>query len=292
MVENSGISWTSHTFNPWIGCTAVGPGCDSCYAEVLGRKLGQEWGQHAARKRTRPGNWDKPITWNYKAGKRGRRERVFVASLADVFDNHPSILPEWRADLARLITRCTHLDWLLLSKRAGNVERYLREMFPHGVPPNVIPGITTVTQLEIDRDTPKLAAAKAVLGIGRAYLSMEPLIEKVVLGSAIEAIDWIIVGGESGDAPRIMHPDWVLAIKEECEKSGTSFHFKQWGEYVHPFHPAFTAGQPEALLEQARRSPPRIEPASGNLFTRLGVDAAGRLLCGATWDGLPPEIAA
>lgn len=34
MGENSGIEWTKHTFNGWIGCTKVGPGCDHCYAET------------------------------------------------------------------------------------------------------------------------------------------------------------------------------------------------------------------------------------------------------------------
>ena len=35
MAEKTGISWTDSTFNPWIGCTKVGPGCDHCYAEAL-----------------------------------------------------------------------------------------------------------------------------------------------------------------------------------------------------------------------------------------------------------------
>lgn len=34
MGENSNIEWTHHTFNPWIGCQNVGPGCDNCYAEA------------------------------------------------------------------------------------------------------------------------------------------------------------------------------------------------------------------------------------------------------------------
>jgi len=33
MGENSKIEWTDHTFNPWVGCTKVSPGCDHCYAE-------------------------------------------------------------------------------------------------------------------------------------------------------------------------------------------------------------------------------------------------------------------
>lgn len=35
MAEKTGIAWTDSTFNPWIGCTKVGPGCDNCYAEAL-----------------------------------------------------------------------------------------------------------------------------------------------------------------------------------------------------------------------------------------------------------------
>lgn len=38
-MENSNISWTDHTFNPWIGCSKVSPGCTNCYAEAQARKL-------------------------------------------------------------------------------------------------------------------------------------------------------------------------------------------------------------------------------------------------------------
>ena len=35
MGENSKIEWCDHTFNPWIGCQKVSPGCDHCYAEAM-----------------------------------------------------------------------------------------------------------------------------------------------------------------------------------------------------------------------------------------------------------------
>jgi phage protein Gp37/Gp68 len=50
MGENSKIEWTDHTFNPWIGCQHVSPGCDHCYAEAQNnfRKWnGGSWGPHA-----------------------------------------------------------------------------------------------------------------------------------------------------------------------------------------------------------------------------------------------------
>ena len=71
MAENSKIEWTHHTFNPWIGCQKVGPGCDHCYAEAWdARGLQQResrWGPHADRTRTSAGNWSKPRAWNKAA---------------------------------------------------------------------------------------------------------------------------------------------------------------------------------------------------------------------------------
>lgn len=34
-MKDSKIEWTTHTFNPWQGCTRVSPGCQHCYAETI-----------------------------------------------------------------------------------------------------------------------------------------------------------------------------------------------------------------------------------------------------------------
>lgn len=52
-MQNTKIEWCDHTFNPWIGCTKVSPGCANCYAAVstrarVLRAAGQEtWGKGA-----------------------------------------------------------------------------------------------------------------------------------------------------------------------------------------------------------------------------------------------------
>jgi protein gp37 len=50
-MENSKIEWTDHTFNPWIGCQHVSPGCEHCYAEaMMDHQYGKvEWGPHGER---------------------------------------------------------------------------------------------------------------------------------------------------------------------------------------------------------------------------------------------------
>jgi protein gp37 len=134
MGANSKISWTDHTFNPWIGCTKVSPGCAQCYAErEQDLRYGRvKWGKGQPRHRTSASYWKQPLEWNRAADERSQlfgnipwarraidnathRPRVFCGSLADWLDAEVPI--EWLADLLALIFRTQHLDWLLLTKR-------------------------------------------------------------------------------------------------------------------------------------------------------------------------------
>jgi len=172
MAEHSKIEWTDHTFNPWMGCTAVSPACDHCYAEAQTARFRQvDWGAKAPRKRTSAANWKKPLVWNRKAEKAGKRAKVFCASLADVFDNHKSILPEWRTDLWALIRATPWLDWLLLTKRPQNITKFLPNDWGDGYR-NVWLGVTVENQEEANRRIPILLNTPA----SKRFLSCEPLL--------------------------------------------------------------------------------------------------------------------
>ena len=286
MSENSKIEWTDHTFNPWIGCTKVSPGCDHCYAErdMAGRLKVVQWGPHGARVRTKPANWAKPVAWNRRHeeffAQHGRRQRVFCASLADVFDNQ--VDPAWRADLLELIDQTPNLDWLLLTKRVGNVA----DMLPNGWlmdHTNVWLGASIVNQVEADRDIPKLVALHAAV----KFLSMEPLLGPVDLRGnlpgeralrwhrpMLNKLDWVIVGGESGPAARPMHPEWARDLRDQCAAAGVPFLFKQWGEWrpVIPGEGAIGA---------------QLKWEDGGVSIRAGKKAAGRQLDDVQHDGYP-----
>jgi protein gp37 len=45
-------------------------------------------------------------------------------------------------------------------------------------------------------------------------------------------LEWIVVGGESGQGARPMHPDWALSLRDHCSRSNVAFFFKQYGEYL------------------------------------------------------------
>jgi protein gp37 len=272
MAENTNIEWADHTFNPWIGCSKAGPGCDRCYAEAWDRRFavsGQamRWGAKAERTKTSAANWKQPLRWNAEAERLGVRYRVFCASLADVFDN--AVPVQWRIELMALILKTPHLDWLLLTKRIGNAAGMLetafravhvgREGWADNVPPNVWIGATVCNQEEADRDIPKLLAVPAE----KRFLSIEPLLGPVDLGlcdcdhGSIPAphnvggvtcpkcsgtggrmVDWVIVGGESGPGARPAHPDWARSVRDLCQAAGVPFMFKQWGEWMPPESPS------------------------------------------------------
>ena len=233
MAEVTGIAWTDATFNPWIGCTKVGPGCDHCYAEAMDkhRRWGGDthWGPGKPRMRTSASNWRKPLTWQRHAengllpdGKTphgGRRPRVFCASLADVFDMEAP--DAWRLDLFELIHLTAGLDWLLLTKRIVRVKHHL-----HCLMPNVWIGATIVNQEEADRDVPRLLALPAAV----RFVSYEPAIGPVNW-RLFPGLDWIIVGGEStqGAPARPFDLDWARKTIEQARGIGAAPFVKQLG---------------------------------------------------------------
>ena len=282
MAENTKIEWAHHTFNPWIGCTKVGPGCDHCYAEADfdKRRHVVTWGAGQPRKLTADSTWAMPLRWNKDAERLGVRYRVFCASLADVFDNEVPV--QWRISLVKLILDTPHLDWLLLTKRIGNAADMLetafravhagREGWADNVPPNVWIGATITSQEEADRDIPKLLRVPAA----KRFLSIEPMLGPITLrevhsdvceidaltgdhgvlrplrGRSDAKVHWVIVGGESGPNARPMHPDWARSLRDQCAAAGVPFLFKQWGEWGEPDSIELTGLARHGWFEQSR----------------------------------------
>lgn len=222
MAEQSAISWTDATFNPWIGCTRISPACDRCYAarDNERRKWVPGWGNDVDRRRTK--TWGEPIKWNRKAAVDGKRVRVFVASLADIFDNHASIDPTWRTDLWQLMRETPNLLWIPLTKRIGNAAKMLPPDWPF---PNAGLMSTLESQDVWDRDYHKLRDTLATWH----GVSVEPMIGPIDIGDAKP--DWIITGGESGPGFRPLDMAWVRSMRDQCARNGITFHHKQNGGF-------------------------------------------------------------
>lgn len=122
--------------------------------------------------------------------------------------------------------------------------------------PNVWLGVSVEDQKTADERIPLLLDTPAAV----RWLSIEPLLGPVDLDG--QALDWVVVGGESGPNARPMHPDWARSIRDQCQAAEVPFFFKQWGEY--------------GLL-----------PGTIDGTVRLGKKKAGRLLDGREWNEYP-----
>lgn len=318
MSANTAIEWADHTFNPWTGCQPVSLGCDGCYAAAWAKRAGRDF---ATRKRTK--TWGDPVRWNNQHQEffaaHGRRQRVFCASLADVFDNQ--VDPQWRIDLLELIAACPNLDWLLLTKRIGNAESLLDEalnVMSHGVTwwrdmpwPNVWIGATVCNQDEADRDIPKLLATPAAV----RFLSIEPMLGPVDLNYTRQRIaaqrsqlaraingepwlDWVICGGESGPKARPMHPDWARSLRDQCAAAGVPFMFKQWGawEVASIVNGHFDCDMARNAahwvdVDGSLHKPSSLGLTNAYAMVKVGKKAAGRLLDGIEHSGFPGSSA-
>lgn len=201
------IEWAEATFNPWIGCSKVSPGCRFCYAAAdtparISRKAGLElWGSNAARRIKAESGWKAPLAWDRMAAKQGRRLRVFCGSQCDVFEDRADLVAP-RLRLFDLIERTPNLVWMLLTKRPGNVIPALQEaalsvpgdcdahddtlgmlsewLIGDKPPANVWLGTSVEDQEFADRRIPTLLSIPARV----RFLSCEPLLGRVSLTSA------------------------------------------------------------------------------------------------------------
>lgn len=163
---------------------------------------------------------------------------------------------------------------------------------------NVWCGVSVEDQKRADERVPDLLATPAAV----RWLSCEPLLGPVNLRSfdlnfrpgftgfyfvdaltgsnddmcrpcaPVPKLDWIVAGGESGPRARPMRPDWVISLRDQCAAAGTSFLFKQWGEYL----------------------PVEVNTATlvGIDYRKVGKKKAGRSLHGIVHDAYPERITA
>ena len=261
MGEKTKIEWTDFTFNPWWGCSRVSPACRFCYADRDASRYGYElWRRHGERRMLSGANWAKPLKWNREAEKAGIPAKVFCASMADVFEDHPQVA-EPRERLWEVIEATPWLHWQLLTKRPENVT----QMAPWGDswPAHVWLGTSVETMRFAEQRIPILLDIPAKV----RFLSCEPLLEELdlsrwlipwnravqhstdnpthVLGpygdsfsevgcddcgfDSMDGINWIIVGGESGPKSRPTEVAWVESLIMQCRMTGVRPFVKQLG---------------------------------------------------------------
>jgi protein gp37 len=176
---------------------------------------------------------DEPYLW--------RKPRiVFVNSMSDLF--HEKVSFEFIQDVFRVMNENKRHVFQILTKRSGRLVALAPQL---KWSENIWMGVTVESNDYVFRadDLRKVNCAVK-------FLSLEPLLGPLP-DLDLKKIDWVIVGGESGPSARLIKEEWVIEIKNLCERKKIPFFFKQWGG--------------------------------------VNKKKAGRLLLGKTWDNYPKE---
>lgn len=214
MATNSSIEWTELTWNPVTGCTKISAGCRHCYAERMARRL-QAMGNARYAAGFRVTLHDDLVD----LPRRLRRPRlIFVNSMSDLF--HEKVPLDFIRRVFDTMRACPQHTFQVLTKRSRRL-RELADRLPW--PQNVWMGVS----IEEARVLSRVADLRDVPAHVR-FLSCEPLIGPLD-DLPLEAISWVIVGGESGPGARPMKRDWAESIRRQCARWGVPFFFKQWG---------------------------------------------------------------
>ena len=214
----SKIEWTEETWNPVTGCTKISSGCKHCYAEVMAKRLqamGTKGYESGFKLTLQPHRLLEPL--NNK-----KPTMYFVNSMSDLF--HKDVPFEFIDKIFDTIKKAHWHKFQVLTKRADIMYSYFET---REIPSNVWLGVTVENKKEGLKRIPFL---KKINNVSIKFLSVEPLLED--LGQVdFSGIDWVIVGGESGNQARPMKKEWAINVKNQCEQQDVAFYFKQWGTW-------------------------------------------------------------
>lgn len=291
MGTKTSIAWTDSSWNPTRGCSRVSLGCGGphgqggCYAERIAARFsgpGKPYEGLATMTSSGP-RWtgkiafiesalDLPLRWK-------KPRRIFVDSMSDLF--HEKVPDEWIDRIFAVMALAPQHIFQILTKRPERMLAYcaglgrsfarLKSACPEGwameyegiplVPwplPNVWLGGSVENQATADERIPFLLQTPAAV----RWVSYEPALGPVVFTRWLHndvaprepALDWIVVGGESGPGARPFDLDWARQTVTQCHGAWTTCFVKQLG--ARPFDLAGDGMAPLSVGLTARWEPP------------------------------------
>src|SRR4051812_47121277 len=196
------------------GCSKVSPGCAHCYAETFAerwRGIADHPYEQGFDLRLWPARLEMPLRWK-------RPRLVFVNSMSDMF--HEDVPLDFIQDVYDVMVRAPQHCFQLLTKRHERLAELAPEL---PWPENLWIGVSIENRRFVKRADYLRQVPAAV-----RFISAEPLLGPLE-GLDLDGIDWLIAGGESGPRHRRMDPTWATELRDQCERDGVAFFFKQWG---------------------------------------------------------------
>jgi len=228
MAKESKIQWTDATWNIARGCSKVDEDCKYCYMYRESLEATRYNPLEIVRTKT---VFNLPM-------KIKEPSKIFTSSLTDFF--HEAI-DGYRNEAWNIIRKCPQHTFQILTKRPERIIEHLPEFWEE-----IISRVWLGTSIGSEKSISRLFDLIAPIQPGVKFLSIEPLHGPVNLqfGSSVDyghkvhdLIDWVIVGGESGNENgkykyRPCKLEWIESIVDQCKRADTPVFVKQLGTHL------------------------------------------------------------
>lgn len=221
MSKDSKIQWTDHTWNIAVGCSKVDADCLYCYM-YRGSLNNTRYDPKEVRKTKTVFNLPLKIK---------EPSRIFTSSLTDVFHED---CDSFREEMWDIIRKCPRHTFQILTKRPERIKDHLPADWGDGWD-NVWLGTSIGSNKGMDRIYPLIETPAKT-----RFVSFEPLWERIDMNldiSTLIAIDWAIIGGESGNENgkyryRPCKTEWIQEIADAITGVGNKVFIKQLGTHL------------------------------------------------------------
>lgn len=211
-MENTKIEWAEDTWNPWYGCQKVSPGCTYCY---MYRDRQHVDASVVFRSKTK---FKDPLSFK-------EPRLIFTCSWSDWFVPDAD---QWRDEAWGIIKKTPYHTYLILTKRPERI----RDNLPYNFKTykNVWMGVSVESQEYVHR-------IEYLRGLPcTTFVSFEPLLGPITWNSTMSELDWIIIGGESGNDEgkfkyRKMELSWAVDLAHKAKENHVRVFMKQLGTY-------------------------------------------------------------
>lgn len=207
-------------WEPWTGCYKISDGCTYCY--YYG-PYSKRYGQNTI---VKTAEFYKPIETVYFPRKKITKYKIESGLVPTCFTTD-FFLPEadeWRIEAWKMIKQRSDLNFFFITKRIDRFLVSLPDDWGNGYD-NVSIGCTVENQELADYRLPLFSAYP----IKKRIICCTPLLSDIDLTPYLHGVDTVSVGGESSRDARTCDYNWVLNIKEQCEKANVSFMFRSTG---------------------------------------------------------------
>ena len=208
-------------WNPWRGCHKYSEGCRFCYIHKGDARRGVDTNIV-----TKTDGFCAPAE-RYKRGENKGKYKMKSGETIYLCFSSDFLLPdadEWRGECWRMMRERSDLRFLFLTKRIERFMDCVPDDWGDGYE-NVTIGCTAEDQAAADRRLPLFDT----LPILHKNIILQPMLEEIDIERHLGGVELVVVGGESDRSARLLDYAWVLAVREQCQRQGVKFEFRQCG---------------------------------------------------------------